>query len=676
MKLDPVLIEILSNKVTSVTEEAGYTIRRIGHTLFVKEVADFCAAMANLEGQFFAYPREVGATGSVVLDSSTVIKMFPNLKPGDVVVTNHPYASDGLATHTPDIQLLVPYFYKEKLVCYGWSFLHISDVGGRVPGSVSPSSTEIFQEGLLIPPVRLCIGGEFNPDVLNILSANSRTPDANLGDLKAMIAAHRVAQRRVVEIIEQHGLDTFMQCQTDLIEYSRMKARDVLRLIPDGVYEFWDYLDDDLMTKIPLRVRIKMTARDGELFLDYSGTDPQTLAAYNIVTRGRRHPWLTQRMISFICTHDKDIPFNAGLMQNVHVEAPLGTVLNPEFPASTGVRHATAMRVNDVIQGALSKAVPELTPGCVSGVIIPVVFAEPGTTNGQRNVLVVELMIGGTGGRNGLDGVDGRGTLMSSMSNNPLETVESAAALVIRHFGLRANSGGAGKWRGGSGLSLTFEALKDDCSVLGRGMERFLFRAWGVAGGEPGAPARTIFNMGRPDERELGKIDVLKLNKGDTFTVMTPGGGGYGDPFERDAQTVLSDVLSGMVDPDAADRDYGVVIANGGIDEAATARRRASRPLRDGRTFGYDETKIAWENVFDDASVNRLNALLLAVPAHERTTARQKVYAGVLSDIATKGIDREELVRNADALRSRFIACIDRFEAERAGTAEKLEAAE
>lgn len=662
MKLDPVLIEILTNKATSIAEEAGYTIRRIGHTLMVKEIADFCCALATDEGRFFAFPRKIGATGGVVADASVVIQSVPDLKEGDVVVTNHPYASGGLCTHTPDVQLLVPYFYKGERVCYGWSFLHISDVGGRVPGSVSPTSTELFQEGLLLPPVKLMTGGEFNPDILAIMSANSRTPEENLGDIKAMIAAHRVAQRRVVEVIEEHGLETFRQAQIDLIEYARLKSREALRLIPDGTYDFWDYLDDDLTSRIPLKVRLKMTANDGLVHLDYSGTDPQTLAAYNIVTRGQRHQWLTQRMISFISTMAPDIPFNAGLMENVTVTAPKGTVLNPEFPAATGVRHATAMRVNDVIHGALALAAPELVPGCMSGVIVPVTIAEPASATGKRNVMVLELMIGGTGGRPGLDGVDGRGSLMSSMSNNPIEVVEASASVVIRDFRLRPDSGGAGQWRGGSGLSLTFEVLRDGCQILGRGMERFLFRPWGAAGGKPGASARTVMNIGTDRERELGKIDVVTLNRGDTFTVMTPGGGGYGDPFARDAEIVASDAEVGIITRDAALNVYGVALTETGAVDLAKTQELRSRPRPEATPIGFDPVRLAWDSVFSDEGVTRLNEMLVAEPAHSRNELRRRFYDAVIPGIATNGIDLASFDDNAETYRLRFADELERLE--------------
>jgi N-methylhydantoinase B len=299
----------------------------------------------------------------------------------------------------------------------------------------------------------------------------------------------------------------------------------------------------------------------------------------------------------------------------------------------------------------------------MSGVIVPVTIAEPPTADRPRNVMVVELMIGGTGGRRGLDGVDGRGALMSSMSNNPVEVVEASASVAIREFRLRPDSGGAGEWRGGSGLSLTFEVRRDGCQILGRGMERFLFRPWGVAGGQPGAASRTLLNMGTDKERELGKIDIITLNRGDTFTVMTPGGGGYGDPFARDPVAVATDVAVGMVSLEAARTVYGVAVTETGeVDEAGTATlRSAPRPAPS--AIGFDDVRLLWDAVFDDEGVTRLNALLLTEPAHARNARRRAFYDAVIPGLSTDGIDKSAFSAEAEIYRQRFVTELALLEA-------------
>jgi N-methylhydantoinase B len=665
MRLDPIQLEILNNKVTSIAEEAGFTVQRTGRTLYVKETADFGTALVNLEGRFFAYPSAIGVSGFIDLDCGPTIRAVPHLGPGDVIITNDPYGSEGLATHTPDLHLVAPIFYRDRLVCYSWSFLHSSDVGGRVPGSISPSSSELFQEGLIMPPVRLCIGGQLNPDIVSVLRANTRTPNDNLADIQAMLAAHTVAARRIAEVIDQHGLDTFMQCQIDLIEYAALKAREVLRKLPDGVYEFWDYLDDDLVSRIPLRIRVKMTVRDGRVELDFTGTDPQTDAAFNVPTGGKRHAWLTLRLMAFICTHDKTMPLNSGIFENVTVRVRKGTLLNPEFPAPVGVRHATAIRISDVLNGALLKAAPTLMPACSGGVVIPIVFAEPSSVGGGRNVLVVEPMVGGMGARQGHDGVDGRDSGISNLSNNPIETVEASAALVIRDYAVRPDSGGAGRWRGGVGLNLTFEVLSDGVSVLGRGMERLRFQPWGFAGGQPGANAQTIVNRGRPNEREVGKIDLLALQKGDTFSVLTPGGGGFGPSWEREPEAVQRDARRGFVTREGALRDYAVVLDDSlDVDRDATVtRRRSLGSRRDDGAFRFGPEREAWERFCDDASLCRMNAALERFPASQRAHARRRVFEQIFG--GDEHFDRplQDVLSNPEHLRKRLQAAIVVLEA-------------
>lgn len=651
MRLDPITLEILNNKLTSIAEEAGFTVQRAGRTLYVKETADFGTALATLDGRFFAYPSAIGVSGFIDLDCGPTIRCIKDLQPGDVIITNHPYQSEGLVTHIPDLHLVAPYFHEGRLVCFGWSFLHSSDMGGRVPGSISPSNSEIYQEGLLIPATKLCIGGTINEDVLELIRANSRTPDDNIGDLQAMLAAHKVAQRRVSEVIEQHGLETFMAAQDDLIAYAATKAREVLRLLPDGDYDFWDYMDDDLVTAIPLRMRVKMIVRDGQVTLDFSGTDPQMLAAYNVPTSGKRHAWLTLRLMVFICTHDRSVPLNAGIFENVTVIAPKGSVLHPEWPGAVGVRHATAIRINDVLNGAILKAAPELMPAANGGVVIPIVMAEPAGDSGRQNVLVVQPMVGGMGARFGHDGVDGRDSGISNLSNNPIETVESSAGVIMRSYRLRPDSGGPGRWRGGVGLELTFEVLADGVQILGRGMERFRFQPWGFDGGEPGAHARTVINQGRPDERDVGKIDMVVLKAGDTFTVATPGAGGYGDPKLREPAKVLDDVRRGLVSVEAARAVYQVVITDGAIDQDATQALRGGHAVgaHSGR-FGFGPAREIWDRIFDDASMTEFANHLLTLPLAQRHRLRRAIYSEVIGDRLPPGASVEAIGKRAEEL--------------------------
>jgi N-methylhydantoinase B len=351
-------------------------------------------------------------------------------------------------------------------------------------------------------------------------------------------------------------------------------------------------------------------------------------AAYNVPTGGIRHPWLTLRLMQLVASYDKTVPLNYGLFENITVSVPKGSLLNPEFPAAVGIRSAPAIRVNDVLTGCIARAIPELIPAPSGGTVVPVVLAEHDPSLGTRRVHVMQSLVGGTGARKGADGVDGRDSSLANCFNTPSECTEAEAGVVIETYALRPDSGGAGEWRGGTGLLFTVRVLRPGSAVLGRGLERYVFRPWGLAGGMPGWPARVVENLGTPGERELGKIAMIEPRAGDTVTLMSAGGGGYGDPCARDPARVLADVRAGFVSVEAARRDYGVAIKGGAIDEATTRDLRAAPRRRPAIDFGPERT--AWEEVFDDASMTELAALLLRWPAALRTKLRQRLFGEVV----------------------------------------------
>ncbi len=632
MKLDPIQLEIFSHKFSAVTEEMAITLQRTARTTYVKEAGDFGTSIATPEGRLFAYPTALGVSGFLDSNVGPALAEVGALAPGDIVITNHPYKSAGLASHMPDLHLIKPVFSGDRIVAHCWDFIHSSDIGGGVPSSISPRFAELFEEGFQIPPMKLVKTGEMNQDFLTLYRSNCRMPEENLGDVRAMIAALNVGERRIHELIELHGVDTFLQAQVDLAEYAATKALAVQKKIPNGTYEFWDFLDDDFNSNVPIRVRCKLTATDGEVHLDFTGSDPQVEAAYNIPTGGQRHPWLTLKLMHFVFSHDKTIPLNHGLFDHITVEAPLGTVVNPEPPAAVGIRSATAIRLNEAIVGALTIAKPDLMPAPSGGIMIPSVLVEQDEVTGARHVMVLQSLVGGTGARSGADGVDGRDSSLANQRNTPIEKTEEEAEAMIVDYALRTDSGGAGEWRGGTGVSFSVRIVKHGSAVLGRGMERFVFRPWGMAGGRPGEKARVVVNPGTNREIELGKLDIFYPEPGDIVTIMTPGGGGYGDPLQRSPAFVREDAIYGYISAEAARDDYGVVLVDGAIDEAATttlrAEKRADRgPLRD---FDYGPEREAWEAVFDDATMCALNELLMQLGPNARSRRRRQIFSRVI----------------------------------------------
>ena len=359
MSMDVVTLEILGRKFSAITEQMAFNLKRASRSVYVKEASDFGTALVDREGHVFAFPESTSVS-EIDHDCGPAVRAVGKLEPGDVIITNDPYRSKGLATHIPDFHLVRPYFHNGEVVAYGWTFCHFMDTGGAVPSSIRPSFHELFQEGLILPPLKLVRRGEMNEDLVKIIRANCRTPDQNIADIKAMLGALETARRQLDDLIEQHGIETFLDAQTAVQDYAAAKTREVLRRIPDGTYEFWDFMDNDLVTRIPLRFRVRLTVRDGEVHLDVSGTDPQVKAAYNIPTHGKRHPWLLMRLTRFILTYDKTMPLNYGIYRHLSVTNPPGTVVNAEFPDAVGVRHAAACRLNDALNGALVKAAPDL----------------------------------------------------------------------------------------------------------------------------------------------------------------------------------------------------------------------------------------------------------------------------------------------------------------------------
>jgi N-methylhydantoinase B len=634
MDLDSVTLEVLSRKLAAITDEMYFSVQRASRSSYVKEAADFAVALLDVNGEVFAYPPS--ATFAFLIDTEfkSTIDAVPNLALGDVIITNDPYTSNGLSTHLPDLHLIMPYFHDSKIVAYGWSFVHCSDVGGSLPGSVSPALTSIYQEGFRIPPMKLVRAGELNSEFIAILRVNSRMAEVVIGDLKAMLGALETGNLRIQDLIAKQGAARLLAAECDLIDYTALKAREVLRKIPDGDYEFSDVLDDDMISGIPIRVRLTMRVRDGNVELDVTGTDPQVRTAYNVPSMGKRMYWLSFRLTTILTTLDPLMPHNAGLYRSISVVNPRGSVLNAEYPDAVSVRNSVPYRLFDCITGAVMQATPDLLPAPSGGSVMTVSLSEIGPDGFSRVVEVIEPLRCGTGARKGADGTDVRDNNLNNMKNQPIELVEAQTSLRFLEYDIRLDSGGPGQWRGGVGQALTVEILCDGGVFLARGMDRMRFPSWGVAGGKPGAPLRAIFKRGRSDERDLGKIHELHVRKGDTVTMLMPGGAGFGDPFLRDPQAVLSDVRRGFVSAVSAERDYGVAVDNGQINTGRTAELRRSQSNEKPPQFIFAPERAAWERIFTDARIRQLNDRLYALPKVLRHEVRTRVFEAAVPGIS------------------------------------------
>jgi N-methylhydantoinase B len=635
MRTDPVQLEILIQQFRSATEEMGYALQRTGYTAFVNETADLGVALVTPQGEIFGYPRAIGITTFANLDFSTVIAAFPSYDDGDVIVCNDPYTTGGTVSHLSDINVLKPVFYDGKIVCFVFAYVHSTDVGGKVAGSLSPTSYEIYQEGIRIPPTKLYRGGALNQDVVNLMMLNCRIPKDNWGDLRAMITALKVGEERVKEAIARFGRATLVEAMDDVLDYSEQRARMVIERIPDGTYRFTDFLDDDVATKIPIRVAVAVTIAGSELSIDFAGTDPQVRSAFNLYSRGQPHPWLCYKVMFLILTLEPDIPVNAGILRPVKVSAPEGSIVNCRFPAAVGLRTTLGVRIQDAICGALAQALPDVIPACGAGYMAPMVFAQPDFEEGGVKVIVLEPMTGGTGACAKADGFDCRDVVdISNLRNNPLEIVEVRAAVLIRDYKLVPDSGGPGQFRGGCGTMLELEVLSADCLLIARGQERHRFRPWGLRGGYCGGKAAAYLTRAGTDTPvDIGRVDTLHLTAGDIVRIVTSGGGGYGDPLDRDPQRVLADVRDGVVSLVAAERDYGVVIAQGILDVKATAALRAERRRDAGAKpaglFTLGPEREAYDAIWTPPLCAAFIGIIYALPIPMRSEARQKLWTFV-----------------------------------------------
>ena len=630
LRTDNVTLEILKSYFVAIAEGMGYTLERTSHTTFIKESADFVTAVATPRGEFFAYPRTIGVSSFLGLDMSPTIQAFADYAPGDVIVTNDPYSTRGLATHLPDIHLFQPVFVDGTLLCFAWCFIHCSDVGGLAPASISPRAFEIHQEGFRIPPRKLCRAGELDQEFLDLFLANCRIPEQNWGDLKAMLASLKTAERRMQELAAKFGLLAVAQAMEDMLDWTESRVRDLVRTIPDGDYAFADYLDDDL-DGAPIRLAVTLRVRGDAIELDYTGTDPQVNGAFNLPAFGERHPFLLQGLINFMLSEDPHIPLTGGIVRPFRIVAPAGTVVNPTFPAAVGVRYATVIRLYNVVLGALAQAVPDRVPAAGAGQAAMVVLSVPDADSGNRDVTVLEPMFGGGGATRrgpGPAGIDSGGGFLK---NTPVESMEAHIPVLTQRYELLPDSAGPGRHRGGWGTQFDFRILRPESIVTARGIERTRFEPWGLAGGRAAVRTRTFLNFGTEREQEMGRIDVLHLEPGDVVSVRTSGGGGYGNPLARDSAAVAADVKSELLTSLAAERDYGVVIRQGDVDAGATAARRAELAAspESFALFDLGPARRDYEAVWTGALSEALANFLLTLPSPFRAYAKRELHHAV-----------------------------------------------
>ena len=530
-RVDAVTVEIVGNLLLSIAEEMGVALIKSAYSTNIKERRDISTAVFDPEGNMVAQAEHVAMhLGSLLGIIKEVYRKHPisEIHPGDMFMGNDPYNGGG--THLPDITVAQPVFAGETLIGWVANLAHHSDVGGKVAGSTSGDAVSIFQEGLKIPLVRVCENGKIQEDIVSFLLANSRIPGERQGDLQAQIASNRVGARRLLEAFERYHT-LLIDSMHELQDYAERRLRAGIKALPDGEYEFTDYMDDaGINHPSPIKIHVKISIKDDFMYLDFTGTDPQVNGPNNVTKNGL----LATVFYCLKALIDPEIPSNAGIYRAFQVEAEEGSIVNAVNPAPVGARIDTCMRVADVIFGALGPAVPKRAMAGCNSSCTSAIFSGADPQDSSHFYVYLETIAGGSGAQNGRDGLSGVQVHMTNTSNLPVEALEMEFPLLTVHkYGLIENSGGAGQYRGGLGIERIFEAMYDNISFTGLG-DRQLYRPWGLYGGLPGAGGEYFIT--RADgtvEKLMSKCTDIPLHKGDTVTVHTPGAGGYGDPKER-----------------------------------------------------------------------------------------------------------------------------------------------
>ncbi len=628
-KTDPVQLEILRNRFKAIVEEMASVTLRTGFTVFVKETSDFGACLVAPTGEVLSAPTEASVSLMVGLPGWEAINAFDTYEEGDVGIANDPDTTKGLSTHLPDIWLWKPIFAEGEIIAFAFNFIHSSDVGGRVPGSISPTSTDIFQEGIRIPPLKLMRKGVLNQDIVDLILINCRIPDQNWGDIKAQLASIATAERRVKELVVRYGREVVKAGIVDLLDSAESRARKLITGIPDGTYRASDYMEVETGVARPIRIELAMTVDGDTIILDFTGTDLQVPAAFNLPTWGQRgHYMMALALLNYFRTLDPDIPYNSGLIRPVRMELPKGSIVNPDPLLAYGVRAATFIRVMDCIMACLAQALPEATPAASSGAIAIVLLSAIDRETGERRITVAQPLSGGSGARPRQDGIDGTSFTGGWLRNVPNEVLEGEMPILVEEYGYAKGSAAPGKNRGGSAIVFRFRNLEAGTLMTARGLERFRFQPWGFRGGHPGTTSRVVLNPGADREKNLGQLDLLELQAGDVVEFVTPSGGGYGDPLERLPTAVLDDVEAGYIDAKDAARDYGVVSREGRLDEAATGLERERR-LKPVELFAMGTARAVYEALWPEDVQRVLIAALMMKPARLRNLLRRRLESQI-----------------------------------------------
>ena len=538
--MTPIDVEVLRNAMSSIADEMYIALMKSAYSTNIKERRDHSTALFDADGRVVvqgeSMPLHLASMLGLV---EVVLEKYgkAGVEAGDMFLSNDPYVGRG--SHLPDVAVAAPIFHDGELIMFVCNIAHHADIGGMSPGSMAGGMTEIYQEGLRIPPIRLMAGGMLIDDVMELILLNVRVPDDRRGDYNAQIASNKLGVRRCAALIEKWGRDRIIEGQSAIIDAVVRRTRAAVADLPDGSYSFEDVVDDDGIDTTNIRLKVEITVQGEEISFDFDGTDPQVTGNNNVTMAGLQASCLYCMKVLL----DPECPQNHGMLDPVTIRAPEGSVVNAAFPAASAARAQTAQRIVDLIIGALAPAFPDRVIAAGNGANTSAAFFGRGSDG--KFYVYLETLGGGAGGRAYKDGTDGVQVHMTNTSNLPIEALETEYPLLIEGYELVEDSGGPGQYRGGIGIRRSYRPIDHTMTFSGQG-ERFESTPWGLFGGQNGAPGK--FELQHDDgtvRRLANKPSALKITPQEVITVITPGAGGYGPPDQRKPEALETDLESG-----------------------------------------------------------------------------------------------------------------------------------
>ena len=569
---DPFTLEVVKNALASIADEMAATIQRTARSFVVKEALDYSTALFDGEGRLIAQgtclPLHMGAMPYAILAMRN--HFGDDMRPGDIYVTNDPW--DG-STHLPDVVCVKPIFLGDGIVGYAAALAHQTDIGGRVAGGNASDSTEIYQEGLRLPPIRLYEDGEPCETVFRIIARNVRVPETVIGDIRSEVSACMIGERQLLALIERYGVEDFVCLCTELLDYTERFTRAEVAKLADGVYGFTDYIDDDGIDPDRITFKVEITVQGEEMTLDFEGSSPQVRGAINSVYPFTASAaWACVRAIM-----DADIPNNAGFFRPIKVLTPERSIVNCAPPSPVAARGLAGFRIADTVMGALAQIRPEIVPA--SGGNSPDAGVSLGGYDEDSKPFVyLEFLVGSWGGGPWRDGMDACTGIIVNYANTPAEMVEAEQPLIVERYGFIADSGGPGAWRGGLALERHLRFTGKEGIIQVRS-DRRKIAPYGLDGGTEGQSSDVVIGRASGEDERMPSKFLTTIRRDDVIRIRLASGGGHGDPLERPAASILADVADEKISPAHAAEAYGVVVTGTPprVDDAQTATRRAAR---------------------------------------------------------------------------------------------------